>query len=163
MKHLIAMLVLAVTGAVFVGDITSASMVQTILEPTPYHRSRIGGSGYEDRQLSEDQWEVEFTGNRAVTGDLLIHYFALRAAEIGQEEGRPYFTVQGFKHSMRSRQRRLETCVSTGQRPSCQGQHEWRETTTVYAATVVTFYNEPALGTVTVDEVLATLGPLYLD
>jgi hypothetical protein len=59
---------------------------------TGYHRAGISG-GYSEAQLSEDTFQVSFTGNGYTSGGRAADFALLRCAEIAIENGYPYFVI----------------------------------------------------------------------
>lgn len=79
--------------------------------PTPYGPAGSNGLGFENTRIESDRFRISFTGRNAQEANNLA---LLRAAEIADAEGFPYFKVLGGGVSQDDRRSGVSSSVGIG-------------------------------------------------
>lgn len=99
---------------------------------TPYQRSGLAG-GFEETQLGENIFRVNFTGNGYTSKQRAQDFTLLRCAELSAEQGFPYFViVDGSAQSNSAYAPGVATSNTTASGSTYGNQFSGRATTTTY-------------------------------
>ncbi|MFT6541322.1 MAG: hypothetical protein ACJAU5_000393 [Maricaulis maris] len=129
---------------------------------TPYRNSFLGSSGLSDRQIDDATWRLRFRG---MVGEAeLDDYFALKAAEIGEEEGFAYFLIFDMTMKPIIRYPRPSCAASANGMTVCGNRYGFVSSPFEQRGEAfIEFFDEPVDGAQSVSETYDRLAPLYID
>jgi hypothetical protein len=138
------------------------SVAQDDESPTPFRMSSLGRSGLTEERISDSEWMLRFRGNGSVTQQMLVHYFALRGAQIAHEYGYAALTIREFTPVHNRNYSISPGCFSAGGPATCRD-GRYRGTLEVQASTLIVLFREESEQTVSARAAYEALAPLYLD